>query len=317
MACARCGFHNLPGTAVCVSCQVPLLAAAPISLAEITPPRASPLDKLIGARLRGWLRRHALTSSHFSPLQGLVPGLPQLRRGRGRWAAGFFGGWLLCMLLAFHFFGSSPCMFYLGLALACHVISALLPYLEPLRGMSAGQRVCCCLAAYAGLLVCIYLPLRLAVGHFVVPVGVRQTLGKLQKGDVLLIRRNRDANWRPSYGTLVATSLWQQEVMLDRIIGKPGDTLGIRDGVLYRNNQPVPPAEAPLDPRRLPRKMRITVPAGYYFVWPSLAILNIAEITDGQISQIGLVSQDQLLGEPWMIYHPLSRRRFIERDGRR
>ena len=86
MRCERCGFHNLPGTATCVSCRSPLGATrAPATAAAVTPPRRAPWRKTFD-RIRG---RGGLDPARFE--RGVEAQQPGMREVTARVSLGLGG----------------------------------------------------------------------------------------------------------------------------------------------------------------------------------------------------------------------------------
>ncbi len=320
MACERCGFFNIPGTAVCVSCQTPLLARAPVSLAEITPPRApgwqkffAPRNRRMFLRLAAWRRRAPRLSLLLGVLPGVVPGLPQLSRNRTRRAAALGGAWIACILLAAHCFGTAWCNLFIGAALSIHLVSALLPYHATLAFRPLRQRAAISLLTYGALLVAIYLPLNRMIERYILPVRVAIRPANLpwEPGDTLLIRRNQDSNWQPERGAIVAYEFYTG-VAIDRVLARAGDVVVVKDDVLTVNGQVPPPSMSPLAPLKgLPNGM-LQIPDGQLFILDSASVRFTREANAATLKTYGLVRRQQLIGAPFMIYHPLSHRKRLK-----
>jgi hypothetical protein len=255
----------------------------------------------------------------------LIPGLPQLWLRQTDRAKKFLGAWLILLLGAGWFFGHLFGAFLLGLALSCHALSILLPYQYALATMHWGRRSICSLLVYAALLLMVYVPLRKTTGRFVLPVAVGEDIAQIiAKGDTVLVRRSRNPLWMPNYSSLVMIDRsFQGQLMnppgfpwafyahysniFDRVLGHPGDRLAVRGGKLFRNGLLVPDHDGPLRSDALPEGMDITVPEGNIFVWPSLAIQQPKAVNS---LHYGAISPT-LLGTPWRIAAPFSRRKFL------
>ncbi len=314
MQCPRCGFHNLPGEGTCLSCRVPFGGRA--AVAVLAPPRAPAWRKVARRWLRSpRFRKEAVTASSVGgrALLGVLPGLPQLVLGPRFLGIAFACGWLLSLFLAFQWLGTAYAVPLAGIALGAHVTSALLPFRGEMSSLSLGRRTACSLLVWAGMVVLLYLPLQGAVDRFVFPARIAARAGSepIHGGDVVLVRRVHDSDWRPPVGSLVAFQLPNGEMSMDRVLGVAGDLLEMREGKLHRNGVPVPPEGMPLRPDLLPPNLSALIPADSVFVWPSLGmILYNREYLD--YARFGIVPRRALLGVPWRIWQPFDRRRVLE-----
>ncbi|MBI5368241.1 MAG: hypothetical protein HZA54_14495 [Planctomycetes bacterium] len=328
MKCRRCGFHNLPGTATCVACRMPLGRGAGGAArgVRLLPPRAPRWRKALDGALEGARRPLAALGmtrqvgtggfGRARALWGLAPGVPQFVRGERRRAAWCAGLWAAALLVATWLYGSGFGAAALGAALSVHVISALLPYGEELARLTRGRRAVVALAALGALLAIEYVPLTRAVGRVVVAVEIFGALeGPLQTGDVVLVWRRDPGTWRPAPGTLVAATLpaWSGAVAIDRVLAGPGDHLTIAGGVLLRNGAAVAVGEGPLVAGRLPRRLDLIVPAEHVFMWPSAGVRVYDPVPTEQVAALGLRARAELLGEAWRIAAPIGRRGPIGR----
>ncbi len=313
MQCSHCGFHNLPGTNECLSCRVPFGRTA---TAVLTPPRAPSWRKRFRAfhglpHVRPGAVRQVLVASQT--LLGLLPGLHQLVLGRRRLGTAFLGAWLLLLALAFAWLGTATCTVLAGLALSTHVFSALHPYQEAMRPLPLVRRCLVSLATWAVLLLAVYLPLQWGVEQLVFPLRLPAGVSapSFKEGDVVLVSRVRDPGWRPARGRLVAFNRAWGGPTMDRVLGVAGDHIEVLEGTFVRNGTPIPPAERPLDPGVVPAVLDLVVPEGSVFVWPSLG-MRIYNQEYFDLAPFGLVPLGSLLGTPWRVWQPWSRRRALE-----
>lgn len=319
MRCERCGFHNLPGTATCMSCRAALGApAAPVSRAAITPPRATPWKRLWSrafrrpmprVRVPEWVRD--LSPRHLAA--GFVPGLPQLLSGERRRAAWLAGAWGAAILGAAHWFGSDGFAPWLGAAIAVHSTSALLPYRRALTGFDLRSRALIGVATALTLVLALYMPLLGLVRRWAEPIGIvpnTAMAGSLESGDVLLVKRT-NAAILPARGAIVAVDGVAGGVtVIDRVLGLPGDRLQKKDGVLTRNGVELSGAEGPLSPGGLPDGLDVEVPAGSFFLWPSVGFRVYGNVPVPFVGW-GVHPVARLRGEAWAVYHPVAHRRWL------
>ena len=76
-----------------------------------------------------------------------------------------------------------------------------------------------------------------------------------------------------------------------RIIGLPGDTVEIRDSIVYINNKPLEEDYTNTD--LYPDYEKVTVPEGSYFVLGD----NRANSMDSRYEEVGFVKEDEIVGK--------------------
>jgi signal peptidase I len=88
-----------------------------------------------------------------------------------------------------------------------------------------------------------------------------------------------------------------KENLVKRVIGLPGETLTIENGVVHINGVRLeePYVSAPIT---MPDQGRWTIPAGYYFVMGD----NRPRSSDSR--SWGMVSWDAIMGKAWIVYWP-------------
>jgi signal peptidase I len=130
----------------------------------------------------------------------------------------------------------------------------------------------------------------------------------LQVGDRLVIEKISYRLHPPEFGDIVVFDPPQQlqdqgyskdQAFIKRIIGRPGQTIEVKNGTVYLDNRPLQEsyiAEAPN--YRLPS---VTVPEGMFFVMGD----NRNNSNDSHVW--GFLPQDYILGRAWVRFFPFDR----------
>ncbi len=99
---------------------------------------------------------------------------------------------------------------------------------------------------------------------------------------------------------------------IKRVIGLPGDTVELKNGYVYLNNQKLDesaylaPSVRTYGGAFLANNQKITVPPGHYFVLGD----NRPESSDSR--EWGYVSQSELIGKSFFVYWPASEMHIIK-----
>ena len=149
------------------------------------------------------------------------------------------------------------------------------------------------------LAVVVALVVRTYVFEFVAVKGPSMQPG-LETGEVLFVNKLVYQHHDPSAGEVVITGFpGFEDTFVKRVVGCPGDTLEIRQGVVYRNGQAL--AEPYVRYEKIEDVAAFTVPAGQYFVMGD----NRANSTDSRI--IGMVNRSLIRGKAQQVIWPLGR----------
>ncbi|MDH7570226.1 MAG: signal peptidase I [Armatimonadota bacterium] len=126
----------------------------------------------------------------------------------------------------------------------------------------------------------------------------------LRVGDHVFINRFAFRRRLPSPGEVVAlNTLDRQEVWVKRVVAGPGDRVGLRRGVLYRNGQPV--KETYVLQRMGVNARTVTVPANHVFV------LGDNRDNSDDSRDWGPLRRDFLVGKVVFIYWPPGRMGWV------
>ena len=293
MQCPACQFFNTLGAAGCVRCGTRLDLAG----VAIDPPRASSIALVrtaksvrvragivwrdaIGdgaARICGAMRiDDADWRLGVAIAASIIPGLGQMRQGQRGLGCVILGVWFGLAAVALFAMGTDWNWIAVMCMLGTHSISVNLllgPYLRrrpPLARAAVG------LLVYLVLLCGIYWPARVASGQlvFTLPVGQFQASSRVQPQDVLLCAGPwlNGREWKT--GEIVMHSFRAVNgttgVVVDRIIGGPGDVLTVEGGRVTVNGQVPLPFLAPLRAPDSRLNLTISCPEGHVIIFPSL-----------------------------------------------
>ncbi len=213
-------------------------------------------------------------------LASAVPGMGYFVSGQRKLGVVIFAVWLSLMLAYFAYFGSGR-GFFLGtmaVSLHCGSVCALLSGVlseQPIRFRAATG-----LLVYIILLVLFYGPMYWGTGQLVgvLPAPNMRASGEIHEGDIVL----HTGPWlKPLLhrGDLVAYRVRETQhgnvrmaagVLLDRIIGEPGDTVELRGGRMLLNGTLLPPESMPIGRgMAVTRDFRTTAGPDDYILIPS------------------------------------------------
>ncbi|MCC6738403.1 MAG: hypothetical protein IT452_05110 [Planctomycetia bacterium] len=304
----------MPGTAACVACGTALAPAAAVAVAT-EPPRATAWQKRVRRARKTLLGTDVPVEGHAPraalAAAGIVPGLALWAQRRYLLAAGIVAAWAVALAAAAWFFGHALGTAALAVAIGLHYAASMLPWRSTLATLGRRDALFAALVPYA-LLAALYWPAQSFAGRWIVPVRfAADAPPHIARGDTLLIRRI-PADAMPSPGALVA--LRQRPtgggVIVDRVLGLPGDLIELSKDGWKRNGVPLGPDERPLVAGPVPTHIRLVVPPDGLFVWPSV---NLRVYGNAPVDPaFGIQRRENLLGVAWRVAAPFSRRGPVE-----
>jgi signal peptidase I len=338
MQCPSCRFENMPGLQTCGRCGTALnLATAAI---DVHPPRASktakrvrkfvPRSAIYTARDTAAEVGRIVTGSFEDaqvplpepPLLArlIVPGWAHIYVGMTLRGRIFLAVYLFLAAMGLLTWGTDMGSLWLGLAMSVHASSAL-DVLVRQGTMRFPRMVLTSVIVFLVLGAVVYYPAYQVGSHVAAPIRFEEPAGPFERRDVVLVnrwafmprnpRRGDVVLFRPLWGArtgapyvgIHARFVIEENELIDRLVGLPGDRVVWNQGVLTVNGAPV--LWAPLFPSKLPAELDITVPVGRYLVFPTTSRVPAPDWN------IGLIEPDNIEGGAFLRISPLARFWFI------
>ncbi len=136
---------------------------------------------------------------------------------------------------------------------------------------------------------------------------------ELEAGEVVLLNRLAYGIGTPKAGDVIAYETeGEKTVSVKRILAVPGDTVQIRDGVLYVNETQIKLYETQeLIVYSGIAKEPLTLGEDAYFVMGD----NWNNSEDSRYEEIGLIQKEQILGKVWLRAAPFARIGLVKNKG--
>jgi signal peptidase I len=348
MQCPSCRFENMPGLDSCGRCGTALgLSTATI---DVNPPRASKTAKRVrkvvprrliyqardvAAEARRVVGGSIVNDSHV-PLPEpdvlsrlVIPGWAHIHTGLAVRGQVFLVAYMPLLLLGLLYWGTGMGGILLGLAFSVHTSSVTDILIR--RGTVRFPRVMA-IAAFVSLALAllVYLPVGLTLTQVAAPIEFAIDTPPFKRLDVVLVNHWAFALTSPRRGDVVLYSprnisrrrgndnqdeghtryRFDENQLIDRVIGLPGDHVICDHGKLTINGEPV--AWRPLLSDLMPSHLDVTVPNDRYFILPSTSADAISSGgAESFWKDAGLITQPDILGGVYLLSNPFSRFWFI------
>jgi signal peptidase I len=347
MQCPSCRFENIPGLEACGRCGTSL--AIGTAVIDVNPPRASKgakrVRKLIPRRFF-YQARDATALAHQRiagsfvddarvplPEPGvlsrlMVPGWAHLFAGFRIRGLVFFWAYVVFLASGLLAWGTEFGSIFLGLAFAAHA-SSILDILLRQGTVRFPRMMATAALVFAALALLVYYPGGQVLMHVAAPIEYVTDVPPFKRLDVVLVNRWAFALSDPRRGDVVLfTPLlmarrmeqglqllhvrlgYEENEVIDRVIGLPGDQVVWEDGKLTVNGAEV--SWKPLLPERLPKHLDVVVPRDRYLIFPTTSISAANAGTPGSYwKSVSLIPRTDIAGGVYMRLSPLSRFWFI------
>jgi hypothetical protein len=259
----------------------------------------------------------------------VVPGLGHYLRHRLADVRLLWPAWFLSLIVGLFLYGSVPGAALVGLAGGLHALIAWDASGGGRGSMGLGRRFGYLLLAFiaVGLL---YLSARAAAGNHVTGVhtSFRLPWEEIQRGDYCLVWRKAYADAPPRRGDVV---LWRLEgdmtsgvrvrsgELMSVIVAEPGDEVVAEEGTLsvLRDGRLMGSYRIPWLPS--PARFRCRLRKGAFYCIPPPLSRRTGRLASGvNVGEVriesGMVTRGDILGRAFLLYNPLWRRRFIQRE---
>jgi signal peptidase I len=345
MQCPSCRFENMPGLESCGRCGTSLVLVG--AAIDVNPPRASRTAKRVrkvvptrlffrardaAARARRSVAGSIVEDSRIPlPEPGIlqrlvVPGWAHIHSGLGIRGRFFLGIYVPLLVLGLARWGTGWGSFLLGLAFSAHAASVMDILIR--QGTVRFPKMMAMAAMVSLVLaVLVYVPAGLLLMRVAAPIEYAFDAPPFQRSDVVLINRWAYALTSPRRGDVVqfrplniggrvnggqalhARFVYEENELIDRIVGLPGDRVVWDAGKLSVDGTPV--SWTPLLPERLPSHLDITVPAERYLVLPTTSTGANPGASEWLWKNAGLITREDILGTAYLRVDPISRLWFI------
>jgi hypothetical protein len=254
----------------------------------------------------------------------IIPGLAHVAKGRFREIRLLWLLWLVLLCFGLFLYGSAVGFVCIGLAIGLHAwIAIQFGLFKEIAGFI--EKIVVVSTVVVVLTVLYWAAARIlfygyAGGHTSLTIPQRD----ISAGDFLLVRRTRGLRQFPR-GTLVLirpegfrnanrVGLGGQEQMVGQVVGCPGEQIGIVKTCFVVESHALDPARFPVPQWLQGRVARFFVPADSYFVTTEYTVRRQgrATLTNQMIADACLINSENIRGEAFMRWWPLSRRGFIE-----
>jgi signal peptidase I len=257
----------------------------------------------------------------------IVPGWAHMHSGlaiRGRF---FLAAYLPLLVLGLAQWGTGLGSILLGLAFSVHS-SSVVDILVRQGTVRFPKMMVTTLLVSVILAILVYVPAGQVLTRIAAPIQYQYDAAPFERYDVVLInqwayaltapRRGDVVQFRPSNLARQATGeqgfharyVLEEEAVIDRIVGLPGDRVVWDDGRLSINGTAV--AWRPLVPKRLPKHLDMTVREGCYMILPTASV-GAVNAQGGELfwKYASIIDAGNILGRAYLRVSPITRYWFM------
>jgi hypothetical protein len=255
----------------------------------------------------------------------VVPGLAHLIRRRFKEVRLFVLLWAVALFAGLFLYGSSAGHIFIGLAIGLHAwIAVSFGLFKEITRFT--ERFVTTLVV-VGCFALLYwsVPRLVFRGYTGGYTALTIPDMKIEAGDYLLVRRTRQAEETFPRGAMVLVRpvrvqndrvdvLRRQPMMIGQIVGLPGETLRLAHGFYAIDSDPLDPERFPVPNWLDDRAMTLSIRQDSYFVSLAYTVREQGNVrlTDEAIRNVCLLETEEIQGQAFMRWWPLTRRGFIE-----
>jgi signal peptidase I len=325
-SCGRCGTMLSLGT-LTIDVNPPRASGASKRMRKLVPRRLIYRARDLASEARRIVTRSTVEESRI-PLPEpqilarlIVPGWAHMHSGLAIRGWPFLAAYLPLLLLGLAQWGTGLASILLGLAFSVHS-SSVVDILIRQGSVRFPKMMATTLLASLILAVLIYLPAGQLLARVAAPVQYRHDAPPFKRYDVVLVNQWAYALSTPRRGDIVQFQplnlsrqvvggyVLDEEAVIDRIVGLPGDRVVWDDGRLSINGTTV--AWRPLVPERLPKHLDMTVPEGRYMILPTASV-GAVNAQGGELfwKYASMIDAGNILGRAYLRVSPITRYGFM------
>lgn len=337
MDCPNCNFINMPSLVRCAHCGSHLV----LHDVEVGPPRASHSAVPLRVRhalfsWRAFLRDEAGNSfasfrnslQKAAPISAIaaciLPGGGQFVLKQRLLGIAILSIWGLSLPLTLYLMGSGVVWIFYSMLIGAHCVSFSLIFSGLLRGFPLRNRAAFGLLIYGLLTLCIYWPASILVHRLIHPLGLYGIASnRLLQSDDVVWATGPWIRTSLKHGDIVARRIERSQaggivlregIIVDRVIGIPGDHVVIKDGAIVRNGRTLTQNELPLRHCELVNVEYRLTGAEYLVVPSTFVITNLGQNGAAAMSRLAYSPESAIIGKVFFRTLSLSRAGPISSD---
>lgn len=164
---------------------------------------------------------------------------------------------------------------------------------------------------------CVFLLVVLLLSYFLTNYVFRRTIVRnvsmqetLHDGDNIIMDKipSHLKNIK-RYEVICFKSYSEKELLIKRVIGLPGETINIKDGIIYIDGEEIKDVRGLIEPKDAGlAAYDIVLSDDEYFVLGD----NRDESIDSRFEQVGNVRKRDIIGKAWLVYFPFNHFKVIK-----